>query len=125
MTESGPRFALSIQQPWAYAILHLGKTVENRTWPTKVRGRIVIHASKRIDPWGVLWMQMRGYAVPYLLPTGGYVGTVVIGDCLPIEQIANRDHWMCGPYCFTLHLPEAYDEIIPARGRIGFFKVES
>jgi len=38
--------ALSIRQPWAYLIIHAGKDVENREWPTRVRGNILIHAGK-------------------------------------------------------------------------------
>jgi hypothetical protein len=37
--------ALSIQQPWVYAILREGKDIENRRWPTKHRGWIALHAS--------------------------------------------------------------------------------
>jgi len=38
--------ALSIRQPWAAAILHLGKRIENRTWNTSRRGEFLLHASK-------------------------------------------------------------------------------
>ncbi|MCL5669909.1 MAG: ASCH domain-containing protein [Acidobacteria bacterium] len=37
--------ALTIRQPWAYAILHLGKDVENRSWRTNHRGPLLIHAA--------------------------------------------------------------------------------
>ena len=37
--------ALSIRQPCASLILKAGKDIENRCWPTKVRGRILIHAA--------------------------------------------------------------------------------
>lgn len=37
--------ALSIKQPWASLIAHGIKNIENRTWKTKFRGRIYIHAS--------------------------------------------------------------------------------
>lgn len=37
--------ALSIKQPWASLIAHGIKDIENRTWKTKFRGRIYIHAS--------------------------------------------------------------------------------
>jgi hypothetical protein len=43
-TETLP--ALSIRQPWVHAILHLGKDVENRKWPTRHRGPLVILAAK-------------------------------------------------------------------------------
>ena len=38
--------ALSIRQPWAWLILNAGKDIENRSWYTSVRGRVLIHASK-------------------------------------------------------------------------------
>lgn len=40
--------ALSLRQPWAFAVLHLGKRIENRTsWRScKYRGPIWIHAAK-------------------------------------------------------------------------------
>lgn len=36
---------LSIIQPWASAIAFAGKDIENRTWRTKYRGPLAIHAS--------------------------------------------------------------------------------
>lgn len=42
-----PRPVLSVRQPWAWALLHGGKTIENRSWPTRHRGRIWIHACLR------------------------------------------------------------------------------
>jgi hypothetical protein len=38
--------ALSIRQPWAHAVLHLGKDVENRDWryPPTHRGAVIVHA---------------------------------------------------------------------------------
>jgi hypothetical protein len=37
--------AISIKQPWVHAILREGKFIENRTWQTKHRGWIALHAS--------------------------------------------------------------------------------
>ncbi len=42
--------ALSIKQPWATLIAHGIKDIENRTWKTKFRGRIYIHASAKEVP---------------------------------------------------------------------------
>lgn len=39
--------AISIKQPWAYLICAGIKDVENRTWATKYRGRVYIHASAK------------------------------------------------------------------------------
>lgn len=38
--------ALSIRQSWASLIIKCGKDIENRTWPTRYRGRILVHAAK-------------------------------------------------------------------------------
>ncbi len=38
--------ALSIRQPWVWAIIHAWKGIENRDWNTKYRGPILLHASK-------------------------------------------------------------------------------
>lgn len=40
-------WALTVHQPWATAIIWAGKNVENRAWPTKYRGPLLIHASKK------------------------------------------------------------------------------
>ena len=42
--------ALTVRQPWAGAIAHHGKTVENRSWPTRWRGTLFIHAAKTATP---------------------------------------------------------------------------
>ncbi|MGI8333434.1 hypothetical protein ACRYCC_26075 [Actinomadura scrupuli] len=41
--------ALSVRPPWSAAIAHFGKTVENRTWYTRHRGPLAIHASAMLD----------------------------------------------------------------------------
>jgi hypothetical protein len=45
-----PLRALSVQQPWAHAIMRLGKDVENRSWRSKYSGPLLIHASARREP---------------------------------------------------------------------------
>jgi len=39
--------AISLWQPWAWAILYAGKDVENRIWRTHYRGPLLLHAAKR------------------------------------------------------------------------------
>lgn len=36
--------ALTVIQPWAYAIARCGKSIENRNWGTSYRGPLLIHA---------------------------------------------------------------------------------
>lgn len=41
--------AISVQQPWAFAIARGGKSVSNQGAPTAYRGPLLIHASMRVD----------------------------------------------------------------------------
>lgn len=48
--------ALSLSRPWDYAVLHLGKDVENRSWATNYRGRVFIHRARSWDEDGWRWL---------------------------------------------------------------------
>lgn len=41
--------AMSVQQPWAFAIARGGKTVSNQSLATPYRGPLLVHASMRVD----------------------------------------------------------------------------
>lgn len=114
---------LSIRQPYAWLIVQGIKPVENRTWPTKFRGRVLIHAGvtypKRdhrfdLEAWG-----SRGYPSDRESMIGGIVGEAVIVDC--VKQ--HPSEFFFGPYGFVLEQPRAYARVIPLGGRLGFFGV--
>lgn len=74
--------ALTVQQPWAWAILHGGKDVENRTQTWSHRGLLAIHAGARVSDRGLR-------DVPAItnrqlersdLVTGAVIGTVHLTD---------------------------------------------
>ena len=48
--------ALSIKQPWAWAIACGHKTIETRTWSTTYRGPLLIAASKTPDRAMMDWL---------------------------------------------------------------------
>lgn len=58
--------ALSLRQPWAWAITDNSKRVENRVWSTRFRGPVLLHAAKGCtrDEYrsAVVWMVSRGLA---------------------------------------------------------------
>ena len=119
--------ALSIQQPWPYAILYLQKDVENRDWPTKFTGRIKIHAGKKYDQKGHDWLVKQGFTIPANLPMGGFVGEVDITGCHQLGAVncdpnVAASKWAFGDYCFSLANPVPHD-LIPARGMLNFFEV--
>jgi hypothetical protein len=74
--------ALSVRQPWADCIAEGEKTIEVRSWQTKHRGVIAIHASSRPDT------DIGEYTEG--LPLGVVVCTVEIIDCRPLA-IADCD----------------------------------
>lgn len=55
--------ALTIRQPWAWAIARGGKDVENRTWRTTYRGLIAIHAGARWEEAGATDRRVMAAAV--------------------------------------------------------------
>ena len=118
-----PRLALSIRQPWAWAIIHAGKDVENREWPTKMRGPICIHAAKSSawQEWdeatGFMHFDM-GIVAPLRsgIAMGGIIGTAEIVDCVE----ASDSPWFFGRYGFVLRNVQPVD-FIPVRGALGFF----
>lgn len=113
--------ALSVRQPWAWAIFYAGKDIENRGWPTRHRGGLIIHAAKTYDSSGHdLLVQRFGLTIPTMdkLKFGGLIGTVNLIDCVT-ESVSP---WFFGPYGFVMaeRTPITF---VPCRGALGFFDV--
>ncbi len=115
--------AISIQQPWAWAILH-GKPVENRTWPTRTTGPFLIHSGKKFDHEGFQWLLQHRELLTAEIPhrdnfrMGGIVGRSTIVDCVDYHP----SPFFFGPWGFVLEgsIPTGF---VPCRGQLGFFKV--
>ncbi|MBE3038659.1 MAG: ASCH domain-containing protein [Chloroflexi bacterium] len=117
--------ALSIRQPWAWAIFHAGKNFENRTWFHSYRGRIVIHTGKAVDKSAVQKLRAKGHQVPMNLPVGCLVGEVdIVGGVDRFGKKPVGNPWYEGEYGFFLANPKAYDDPVPYKGKLGFFEVE-
>ena len=67
-----PRKAISIRQPWAWAIVHAGKDIENRDWSTRYRGPVCIHAAKGMTKDEFYIKGEGGFDAPYF---GKILGT--------------------------------------------------
>lgn len=120
--------ALSIRQPWAWLIMNAGKDIENRTWPTSVRGRVLVHAAKGMtrDEWASAIAFARNAGATARLTCavgfeqverGGFVGTVEIVDCVS----SSSSPWFCGPFGFVLRNPQPLP-FTPYRGALQFFE---
>ncbi len=129
-----PKMALSIRQPWAWAIVHAGKDIENRDWPTRFRGPVCIHAAKGMtrdeyqhanraiqravgpvsQDWLDRWLGVT--AAPARLERGGVIGVAEVVDCVEVSQ----SPWFFGRYGFVLQNARPVD-FIPVKGALGFF----
>ena len=112
--------ALSIRAPWAWAIFHQGKNIENRSRRTHYRGPLVIQSSLTKDPKAIAWLRRHGFKFPDAFPTGYLVGVVEVVDCL--DKVP-RSLWASGPFCYVLARPRAFSKPIRWRGQLGFFGV--
>jgi hypothetical protein len=120
---------LSIRQPWAWAIFN-GKDVENRTWATKYRGDLLIHASLTLDVPGYRWMFNRQWLLDERLydilqdrqnkfTMGAIIGKVTMTGCV----IHSSSKWFFGPYGFVFENPVLFKNPIPYRGALKLFDV--
>ena len=110
-----------IRQPWAWAILHGSKDIENRTWATRYRGTLLIQASasrptKRTLEEARLFARKRGVELPEDFERGGIVGMVQLEDCVT----SSRSKWFEGPVGWMLSRPKKL-KFIPLKGRLGLF----
>ena len=107
--------ALTIRQPWADAIAHQSKRVENRTWKNAYRGPFLIHAGAAHDPQAVIYG-------PRPDVRSAVLAIANIADC----------HWSddgqcCGPwgeervYHWTLTEVRALPHPIARKGRLGLW----
>lgn len=128
--------ALSIRQPWAWAILHAGKDVENRDWSERYQGfrdaqamfgrDFLIHASSGMTR--AEYEDFVGAApIPHDLrvPTmadlqkGGIVGIATLVGV----AFAHPSPWFFGPVGLLLRNPRPLP-FIPCKGMLGFFRPE-
>lgn len=110
--------ALSIQQPWAWAILHAGKNIENRQWNTRHRGEFAIHASALGQRYAPL---PNGISAPPLndLPASAIVGVAEVEDVIT----ASDSPWFLGKYGFVLANVRPLAQPIPCKGNLYFWDV--
>lgn len=122
-----PHLALSVRQPWAYALANRWKPVENRSWRAanpgiKFRGDFAIHASSGMtrDEYEDCADLCRSLGFqcppPADLDRGGIVGVGTI-----VDIVSEFDSpWFFGPKGLIVANARPVD-FIPVGGRLGFF----
>ena len=123
---------LTIKQPWATLIMQGNKRFEFRSWQTKYRGELLIHAGKGIDKEAV--KRLANY-LPQELPQGEILGKVTLVDCIKMthefkEKLLkeNSDIYtkssFQGNYGWQLEDVHVFDEPIEAKGHLSLWEYD-
>jgi hypothetical protein len=123
--------AIAVRQPWAWLIIHGGKDIENRTWTTRFRGRVLIHASNGMSEDEYLLafelisqdrhIRHLVESIPAYddLERGGIIGEVDVIDCVSTSS----SPWFMGPFGHVLSNPRPLD-FRPCKGSLGYYEVK-
>jgi hypothetical protein len=113
--------ALSLSQPWMWAVLYAGKWVENRSWAPPIHmidQRIALHAAtswdraRKYDYKGALLSPI-GYLIAHGFDAPArnalYLGGVIVGTAMidrivtePRTLAADQQRWFFGPFGWLL-----------------------
>ena len=111
--------ALTVRQPWAWAIVHAGKDVENRSRRTHYRGPLLIHAGSALDRSAFEEIAAMGIDTPEAgdVERGAVIGVVTLINCVSNSQSA----WAIeGAWHWLLADPRPVDPV-PSGGRLGLW----
>jgi hypothetical protein len=108
---------ITLTQPWASLMAPGWKTIETRSWSTRYRGPIAIHAAKAFpkdcrgriaDEYFGPMLYTGGYHRAEQLPVGKILAVCYLEDCQPAEDIYPR----------ISEMERAFGDYSP--GRFGF-----
>jgi hypothetical protein len=112
--------ALTVRRPYAFLIVAGVKLIENRTWPLRHRGPLLIHAGKGVDREA---LERFGHLLPVApFPAGALIGVVSVDDCRRVGD-APATPFTTGPWCWLLSDPRPLRRPLPWRGLPGLFDV--
>jgi len=125
--------ALTLRQPFAWAVFAAGKDYENRTWTAKIRGTVAIHAAAS-EPEGafarsiafvrkVLWKSSNRKRIPASseFTRGAIIGVVDVIDSVDLPW--ENTFWFEGPLAFQLANPRLLKKPIPCNEQRRFFRL--
>lgn len=121
---------LTIKQPWATLIMQKDKRFEFRSWQTKYRGDLLIHAGKGIDKEA---MKRLAKYLPEELPYGKILGKVRLVDCIKMSPEfkelllkENKDIYTKSSfqekYGWQVTDVEVYEKPIEAKGHLSLWE---
>ena len=123
---------LTIKQPWATLIMQGNKRYEFRSWQTKYRGDLLIHAGKGIDKEA---MKRLSKYLPEELPARKILGKVTLVDCIKCDENfkekclkENKDVYakstFVEKFAWQLENVEVFDEPLEAKGKLSLWEYD-
>ncbi|MBS1340854.1 MAG: ASCH domain-containing protein [Clostridia bacterium] len=123
---------LTIKQPWATLIMQGDKRFEFRSWQTKYRGDLLIHAGKGIDKEA---MKRLAKYIPKDMPSGKILGKVTLVHCIKCDDDfkgkclkENKDVYakstFIEKFAWQLENVEIFDEPIEAKGKLSLWEYD-
>ncbi len=119
--------AISVKQPWAWAIAYKQKTIETRTWWTNYRGPLLIASSLKPDRTLLDWfIKETGQHIENQMEYGKAIAVAELVDCRPMTE-KDQDAALCDIY------PKAFSWVLenvrtinpfPVKGQLGLYEVE-
>ena len=120
--------ALTIKQPWAQLIIEGYKKYEFRSWKTKYRGKILIHAGMSLER--DMASRFKDYNLTYT--KGAIIGEATLEDCILVDKEFNDELRKINPlvygrsnhvetYAWKLTNIIKYDKPIEIKGQLGLW----
>ena len=121
---------LTLTQPWATLVAIGAKRIETRSWATKYRGPLLIHAAAGLGPvggvlglgaqcsvepfWGVL--HAADYMRSDMLPRGAIVAVAELVSVIPTEILNRQGSWIIDTDTWSMTDQErAFGDYTPGR----------
>ncbi|WP_315913597.1 hypothetical protein [Arthrobacter sp. lap29] len=134
--------ALTVRNPWAWAIIYGGKDVENRSVRTNYTGTVAVHTSKSVDTEAMHSDLIQtaidecntapvipGQLIPRadLEQLGNIIGLVDINPVHHADQCRDQHGDLCSPWAqdgmwhWPLTHPQPLNTPVPAKGQLGLW----
>ncbi len=133
--------AITLTQPWATLVALGAKQYESRSWSTRYRGPIAIHAAKGFPGWAretcydqpFLDVLTAARIGPATFPLGKVIATAEIAEILPTgpgrlfparlsdQELAFGDYSE-GRYAWQFVNVQPLPEPVPAKGALGLWE---
>lgn len=119
---------LSIREPWASLIIEGYKEYEFRSWKTKYKGKILIHASLSMEKTNL--KKFKDYNIN--IKPGYIIGEAILEECIEVtddfeKELYKKDKIVYAKsehkrvYAWKLSNVKKYDEPIRAKGKLGLW----